>query len=446
MPIDTKHPEYVAMQSSWALARTIMAGERAVKQRGEALVPRLDNATDAQYERFLQRAHFFNATGRTADGYVGLLFRRAPRIRNFERRLEADFDLGGANLLTYARTVVQEVIAVGRCGTFIDWSNADRRAYATLYRAEEILNWRMEASNGRNRLTLLVLSEPQFSVDPADPYAQRAVGQLRVIMLQDGHVTVRIYRQVNDAWILVSEMVPKQRRKPLKTIPFVFHSGGPEAVTVPKLPLEDMITANLDHYRLIASQRNALHFVAMPLLALSGFDLATYGSDVAQNNVAVPTTLRAAGWDAHAKYVEYNGSGLESFEKAIDRAERLMAVLGSRLLEPRKNVGETAEAIELRQSGESSVLASMGLCISESMSEAMRMAQAWGKEPVPGEPLPRITLNADFNTATMTPQMLRELVAAWQAKAINDDEFREAMRRGEVLPPNPTPVVGDPEQ
>ena len=38
-------------------------------------------------------------------------------------------------------------------------------------------------------------------------------------------------------------------------------------------------------------------------------------------------------------------------ERAMDRDEGLLAVLGSRLLEDQKKVGETAEAIRLRQSG-----------------------------------------------------------------------------------------------
>ena len=46
---------------------------------------------------------------------------------------------------------------------------------------------------------------------------------------------------------------------------------------------------------------------------------------------------------------------MTTFERAMDRDERLMAVLGSRMLEDMKKVGETATAIELRQSGEYSI-------------------------------------------------------------------------------------------
>ena len=42
----------------------------------------------------------------------------------------------------------------------VDWeSEGENRAYASLYAAENIRNWRVERINGRNVLTLLVLGE-----------------------------------------------------------------------------------------------------------------------------------------------------------------------------------------------------------------------------------------------------------------------------------------------
>jgi hypothetical protein len=55
---------------------------------------------------------------------------------------------------------------------------------------------------------------------------------------------------------------------------------------------------------------------------------------------------------ATAGYLEFHGQGLTTFERAMDRDEQLMAVLGTRMLKSRKRIGETAAAIELRQSGE----------------------------------------------------------------------------------------------
>ena len=63
-------------------------------------------------------------------------------------------------MANYARNVAREVIAVGRAGTLMDWEGeSENRVYASLYTAENILNWRVERIQGRNVLTLLVLHE-----------------------------------------------------------------------------------------------------------------------------------------------------------------------------------------------------------------------------------------------------------------------------------------------
>ncbi|HMJ92412.1 MAG TPA: DUF4055 domain-containing protein, partial [Candidatus Acidoferrum sp.] len=126
------------------------------------------------------------------------------------------------------------------------------------------------------------------------------------------------------------------------------------------------------------------------------------------------------------------------FEKAMDRDERLMAVLGSRLLESNKKVGESAEAIELRQSGEHSILSNIALSVSESMSQVLRWAYWWNSteespEDVTAEQV-TVELNTDFSTKGLNAQEIQSIVAAWQAGAISRDTMTDLFRRGEVLP------------
>ena len=61
----------------------------------------------------------------------------------------------------------------------------------------------------------------------------------------------------------------------------------------------------------------------------------------------------------------------------MDRDERLMAILGSRMLEDMKKVGETATAIELRQAGEYSILSNVALSLSDSMTQVLRWVYWW---------------------------------------------------------------------
>src|SRR6266436_496746 len=107
----------------------------------------------------------------------------------------------------------------------------------------------------------------------------------------------------------------------------------------------------------------------------------------------------------------------------MDRDERLMAVLGSRLLEDQKKVGETAQAIELRQSGENSILSSIANSISDSLTQVLRWVYWWNStEELPDEVEENqvlMKLNTDFSLKGMTSDEIKSVVAAWQSGAIS---------------------------
>lgn len=66
-----------------------------------------------------------------------------------------------------------------------------------------------------------------------------------------------------------------------------------------------------------------------------------HNCEIAQTKNAFVELRRLA--QPKAGFLEFTGQGLMTFERAMDRDERLMAFLGSRLLENNKKVGETAE-------------------------------------------------------------------------------------------------------
>jgi hypothetical protein len=75
MSVNSTHPDYGASLPAWLRARDVIAGEDAMKSAGEKFLPRLEAQTDEEYSAYRARASLFNATARTADGYLGLLFR-----------------------------------------------------------------------------------------------------------------------------------------------------------------------------------------------------------------------------------------------------------------------------------------------------------------------------------------------------------------------------------
>jgi hypothetical protein len=189
---------------------------------------------------------------------------------------------------------------------------------------------------------------------------------------------------------------------------------------------------NLDHYRLNADYKHGVHFTALPTAWVSGFD-KTSSLRIGSSTAWVTETAGAS-----AGFLEFTGQGLTTFERAMDRDESLLAVLGSRLLEGQKKVGETAEAIELRQSGENSILANIAVNVSAALTQVLRWAYWWNStEESPDDVTADqvvVELNTDFSTKGLSAQEIQAIVAAWQANAISRDTMTELFRRGEVLP------------
>src|SRR5690349_12649601 len=136
MPIDTQHPEYRAVLPQWLRARAILAGEDAVKLQSTSLLPRLGAHDADEYNAYRQRASFYNAAARTAQGYIGMVYRRPATIRLLEGlfpTFETDADLLGTTLQDYGRLVLTEVVQVGRCGTLLNWDDLADRPHCVLY-------------------------------------------------------------------------------------------------------------------------------------------------------------------------------------------------------------------------------------------------------------------------------------------------------------------------
>jgi len=462
MPVNSTHPDYDAAATVWSRARDVLAGEDAVKAGGEKYLPRLDCQTDEEFAAYVKRASFFNASARTSEAYLGLMFRRPPFVKlpadgaGVGRAMavfQNDADMLGTTLTGYAKVVVGDAIGLGRAGTLVDWEDqVEQRTYVVFYLAEQIINWRVERVNGRNVPTLIVLKEQVLAGPDLDDdgFELRLVDQMRVLRLvpgdgepvagkRDYHCVVELWqpkktqrRGAKVEWQLVGTRIPLRLGKPLPLIPFVFHGPRHSRPDVDRGPLEDIIAVNLDHYRLNADFKHGLHFTALPTAWVSGFDKG------ASLRIGSSTAWVSETPGATAGFLEFTGQGLTTHERAMDRDERLMATLGSRMLADEKKVGETATAIELRQAGEYSILGNVALSLSESLTQVLRWVYWWNSteelpDDVNGEQV-LMTLNTDFSTKGLASQDIQAIVGAWQAGGMSQDSMFDLFRRGEVLP------------
>src|SRR4051812_45918777 len=115
MPVSSSHLDYDNNLDSWSRIRDVMIGDAAVKAAGDKYVPRLDSQTDDEFQAYVSRGLFYNATARTVSGYIGMIFRRDPvlqlpdnsaPVNALLKTFANDVDLLGTTLNSYSKRIV----------------------------------------------------------------------------------------------------------------------------------------------------------------------------------------------------------------------------------------------------------------------------------------------------------------------------------------------------
>jgi hypothetical protein len=421
MAIGGTHTDYDATAQQWLRARNVLAGEDAVKAAGEKYLPRLDSQSDEEYAAYKARASFFGATARTLEEYLDLVFRRAPAFAlcamagkpsDGLKAFVGDCDRWGTEFIQYARHAVGEVLSVGRGGSLVLRATDSGRPYVSFWRAEEILDWAFERVGQRALLMRVALKDGE---------------RIRELRMDGSECVQEVWRQVDGQWVTEGFGTMRRDGAALSFIPFVFHGPKGSLPERGKLPLADIIAANLDHYRLDADYKHGLHFAALPTAWVCGFDKAAplrIGSSAAWVS-EVP--------GASAGFLEFTGAGLAHLERAMEKVERRMALLGARMLE---GTSAPANGQAALAAGELCGLGAIVESLNRSLSRVLQFAQWW----IQGGDLDAIgsqvsfAMNSDLGACAMSGEEITAVVAAWRAGAISRDSMLERLKRGEVLP------------
>ena len=454
--VNSTHPQYIDNLTKWKRSRTVLGGEDFVKAAGEIYLPKLTEQEQSEYDAYKMRAMFFNATGRTVDSFVGMVFRK-PSAETVPDKLQPflqDATLSGQSWEDYEKAILREVIGIGRIGSLVEWSDEEKRPFVCRYEAEQILNWKQTRFNGKTVLSLVVLEEcvsaeeaqkllaegveaPQIQ-KPKDEFEHAKVKQIRVLKLEPLE-NIQVYKTEiwqasnsdKETFKLIKSDYPLRKGKKMEFIPFVFHGPNNVCPDVDRSPVEDIVSVNLSHYRSSADLEHGRHFTGLPTAYAAGFDPKNkykIGSGVAW--VSNEPQARAA-------YLEFSGQGLQSLEKALEQKERLMAVLGARMLEQEKRGVETEAVLAMKQTGEQASLSQIAQTCSEAFEMVLRFAYWWegaaDAELDSESEVISVELNRDFNPTSMPPQLITAIVAAVQAGLLSEDSAVTAFKRGELV-------------
>lgn len=443
MPIDTVHPKYQDQTTKWAHARDANDGQAAVKARTTEHLPQLEGQDAAEYKAYLQRAVFFNATGRTVEGMTGLVNRKAPVVElpSQIEGMEEDATEDGQSLSEVAKHATEGLLISGRLGFLVDRSKQDNSdLYLTGYSAEEITNWR-EDDDGN--LTLIVLKEGYYEADPSDPYTLTAKIRYRELTLladvdEAGQATgtasyhQRLWkRDNNNNWQIVEDLVPLKAGQPLDRIPFVPVNPKGVGLDVWDPPILDIAEMNLAHYRNSADIEHGRHLTALPTPWVSGVDEGKTGAELPLGS--------GKAWrlpeGAQVGFLEFSGVGIATLQTGMEEKEAKMAALGARMIEPPRSGVEAAETARIHQAGSNATLADIAGAVGMGLEAALELAAEW--EGATADSV-SVEMNKDFVDARLTPQEIQALVDAYLKGAISQETLLHNLKVGEILPEDRT--------
>ncbi len=419
------------VQTRWAMVRDVLAGEDAVKAGG--YLPTLNPHDKSELNRlrnadYKQRAVFYNVAGRTLEGLLGLAFRKDPRT-DLPKKLEGlqkNADGIGNSIYQQSQDVLSAVLAVGRHGLYVDLNPAGAPVIKS-YRAEDIINWRVDG-----QLTLVVLKE---DVEVPKGFGYETVTQYRELALEGGRFICRVHRLGGDGRIEETSTIEarSQTRPSFDYIPFQFIGSKNNDAGIDKAPLFDLAKLNIAHFRNSADYEDSVFYVGQAQPYISGLTEEWRDhlekSGAAYVGSRAPFLLPEGGSFAFAQ-----PDPNTLVKEAMDQKEKQMVALGARLLDP-DAVAVTATQNENDRETTTSVLS---LCVSN-VNEAYQQCIRWCGEYASTaltdvQVFGAYKISQDFTRKKIDPALLQAMVAAWQAGTFAKLDLRAFLRAEGVIP------------
>jgi hypothetical protein len=460
--ISAVHRSLTAILPKWDKLNDCLEGQDAIKAAGEKYlpIPRVDDDPEQnriRYNNYLMRAVWYNATSRTLQGLVGEVYSRDPvmTIPDELSVFKTDIDGAGVNVNQQSKACLSYVLAYGRAGLLIDYPKTDGpitiaqqksgeiRPTVTLYRGDEVINWRTRKVGAKRLLSLVVIHE-SYEHAP-NPFEVSTGHQWRVLQLNDANEyfvqvwrrrerldTDPLYDGLDTDWFdyIYEETVPTDAAgQPFKSIPFTFVGVMNNDENPDTPPMYDLACLNIAHYRNSADYEESAFMVGQPTAWFSGLT-QSWVDDVFQGRIflgsraAIPLPV-----GAQAGLLQVNANSMP--KEAMDQKERQMVALGAKLV-VNNDVQRTLGEAQQEEASESSILATATKNVSIAYTFAIQVASQF--VVTGGIAIEKILydLNTDFPAARLTPNDRAQLISEWQSGAITFNEMRDALRRGGI--------------
>jgi Domain of unknown function (DUF4055) len=450
MPIHSKHIQYDdGIKKKWKHIRDCL-DEAEIKKEARVYLPQPPGRDDDDYQVFLERAFFYGVCGWTLLGMIGAIFRKPGKIElpDSIKYLADDVDGMGCGAFEQAKDTCNNSLPIGRHGLFLDFpqskekmsvyqeSESNLRFRIASFSAEDIINWKEGEFGGIRKLTMVVLKEAYYKDE--DDFKQSKAVRYRCLRLTgDGYEmqvwTPKVEEPVRDEDYEIEVHNPTFQKERIQFIPFTFIGSENNKPDIDPPPFYSLAKANVSHYQDSADWQDAVFMVGQPTLYMSG--MTQEFIDILRADKLYPfkmgsRTLLPLPEGGDVGLVE-SKADKSLIERSMDRKERLMAMLGARLVEEKKQT-EATETHRMREGAKTSVLRN----VVDGVEKAYQKIFNWAAE-FSGSDAGKVDfqLNHDFFEQSMSADEALKWTQVWQMRGLAKSDFHSLMQKGEVISP-----------
>lgn len=475
------NPDWTYNWGIWRMIRDCYEGEMRIKAQGQIYLRKLSAHKDNEYEGFLNRSYFYNATRRTHDGLMGSLFRKPPEVTLPPAAQSLDLDdvtIDSEDVYSFIKKMDSELLMTGRYGILVDLPSSPvgekaEKPYLSGYAAEAVYSWREVLHEGRRIVDRVVLVEDECSLTEYGTTRRQIIRVLRLDPVGGGELVSDVYdpsqlvysqeviRPQHDErqpWTI--ERIPVTvRGRSLDYIPFVFVNVKNLLPAVGCAPLLDIATLNISHYQSTALLEHGRFYAGMPTYVVSAGTEAPGGDELSGTTLAVgPSNVWELETGAKAWILEFNGHGLSFLENAVDSKQLQMQSLGGKLISSqRKAAALSTEAYTLMEQGDEATLLDVAEQTGAGMARALTIVADFMAIELPKDQKILVEMNKEFVHSDLTARELRAVQSLYERGLIPLDVLYYALREVNVIPieysledfkrllGNPPQVYTDPE-
>lgn len=426
--VDARSAAVAEMAKNWPMIDALVGGTGAMREAGEAFLPKFPAEDADSYKARLKSATLFPAFSRTTDVMAGKPFAKPVHVEGVPpdmKELLEDIAGEGVTLHAFAAGLMLTCMRHGLTGVMVDVPPAEGvrtkadeeaagiRPYLCEYKPGSILGWRAEG----DRLTQLRLME--VVTEPDGEFGEKIVRQVRV--LTPG--VWQVWRKTKQANGQGDWAVYEAGTTTIDRIPFVFFYGLREGFGIGKPPLLDLAYLNVEHWQSSSDQQTILHTARVPLLFARGLGDTTI-------TVGAGSLIQSSSEAAELKYVEHTGAAIEAGQKSLEALEDRMRQTGAELLVQRPNTATATQTVSETE-GSRSILQRIVEGIEEGLEECLELMGLWlGKPGLEVE----VSLFKDFGATNLSDQSMATLLTAHEKGIVSAETTFKGLQRRDIVP------------